>query len=195
MIEAGAYKNLSEGITDLDVSLTSGKFGQWVDKAASRLPSKAKTIAEYGMVSKSTKLYQGANRAVQYGDFLAKSILYDHLIAQGLKPEEALSKTNEEFVNFSPLPGRTRSYLESIGATWFMTFKIRIAKIALQLAQENPVRSMVTVPLVGDLGSPITDNIVAVAAEDRLDYALGWDMLAGAPDLNPWVQLMDWSGK
>lgn len=195
MIEAGAYKNLSEGITDLDVSLTSGKFGEWVDKATKRLPKGVRTVAEYGLVSRSTKLYQGANRAVQYGDFLAKSILYDHLLAEGVKPEEALTKVNEEFVNFSVLPGRSRSYLESLGATWFMTFKIRIAKIALQLAQENPVRSLITVNAVGDIGSPISDNLVAVAAEDRLDYALGWDMLAGAPDLNPWVQLMDWSGK
>jgi len=194
LIEAGAYKNISEGITELDVQLTSGRMGEWVENQLNKLPAGVQTVAKYGIMSKDTALYKGANKAVQYGDFIAKSILYDHYVArEGMDPTKAMERINEEFVNFSVLPGRTRQYLEGLGATWFLTFKIRIMKTALKIMRDNPVRALITAGTVGDLGSPVNDNLVSVLAQDRLDYSLGWDMLFGSPELNPWVQLADWA--
>lgn len=194
MIEAGAYKNISEGITDMDVEITTGRLADWVEKQVNRLPSSARTVAKYAMISKDTPIYRGANKAVQYGDFIAKSIYYDHLLADGMNAEEALEKVNEEFVNFSVLPGRTRSYLESMGGSWFLAFKIRIMKVALNTMQRNPLGALITGSLL-DVGSPIEDNLISVVADDRLDYSLGLDMLLGAPDLNPWVNLIDQLGE
>ena len=190
VVAAGAYKNLSEGITDLDVELSKGRIGDMIENLANKLPESVGNVAKIGLVSKSTKIYQVANRATQYGDFLAKSIYFDHLIAQGLSETDALSKINEEFVNFSVLPGRTRSYLETVGLTWFMAFKIRIAKIALQMLRDNPVRALAINNALPDIGSPVQDNILSVAVEGRLDYATGFEMLFSAPELNPWVNLL-----
>ncbi|WHM52965.1 viron-encapsulated RNA polymerase [Sulfitobacter phage vB_SupP_AX] len=189
MIEAGAYKQLSEGITDLDRANTNGGLADWLEAQANKLPDTLGTLAKNGLVSKSTAIYRGANRATQYGDFLAKSIYYDHLIDQGRTPEDAIRIMNEEFVNFSALPGRTRSMLERNGLTWFMAFKIRIAKIAAKQLRENPVRS-ITMNSVLDTGSPIQDNIFTVIGEGRMDYATGYEMLFGAPELHPWVNLL-----
>ena len=190
LIAAGAYKNLSEGITDLDVDISKGRLGDVIEGLADKLPSRASDIAKVGLVSKSTKIYQVANRATQYGDFLGKSIYYDHLIAQGLDAETALAKMNEEFVNFSLLPGRSRSALERYGLTWFFAFKIRIAKIAMQQLRENPVRALAINSMLPDIGSPIQDNILSVAVDGKLDYSTGYEMLWAAPELNPWVSLM-----
>ena len=190
MIEAGQFKNLSEGITDLDVDISSGRIGDYIEKLSERLPDRATDVVKVGLVSKSTKLYQVLNRATQYGDFIAKSIYYDHLISQGLSAEVASAMINEEFVNFSVLPGRVRSGLESNGLSWFMAFKIRILKIAAKQMRENPVRSL-AINSVVDVGGPITDNILAVIAEGRLDYATGFEMLFDAPELNPWINLMN----
>lgn len=195
LIVAGAYKNISEGITDLDVELTSGRIGDWMENQVSKLPSGVSTAVKYGIVAKDTALYKGANKAVQYGDFLAKAVMYDHLVESGLTHDEAITKINEEYVNFSVLPGRARSYMESMGITWFLTFKIRIMKIALQMMRENPVRSLLVANTVGDLGSPVADNLASVIAQDRLDYSLGWDMLFGSPELNPWVNMVDWASE
>lgn len=195
LISAGAYKNISEGITDLDVELTSGRVGDWLENQVGKLPSGLSTVVKYGIVAKDTALYKGANKAVQYGDFLAKAVMYDHLFENGATHDEAIAKINEEYVNFSTLPGRTRSYLESMGLTWFLTFKIRIMKIALQMMRENPVRSLLIANTVGDLGSPVADNLASVVAQDRLDYSLGWDMLFGSPELNPWVNMVDWASE
>lgn len=191
MIEAGQYKNLSEGLTEMDVAITSGKIGDYIEKQVDKLPKGLKTAVDVGLISKSTKIYKVANRAVQYGDFIAKSIYYDHLISQGLSKEEALTKINQEFVNFSVPPGRARDGMESLGVSWFLSFKIRIAKIAMNMMREQPVRTMVAQGVIGVEDSPFDDNLFSVLADDRLGYALGWDMLFGSPELIPWVQLMD----
>ena len=196
MIAAGAYKNISEGITDMDTELTGGRMLEWIEKKVDRLPNIAQSATKNMLMSKDTQLYQMSNKAVQYGDFLAKSIYYDHLVDRlGLTPEDAMSKVNEEFVNFSVLPGRMRTYSETIGASWFMSFKIRIAKIALSIAQENPTRAVMTSFGAGyvGLGSPIGDNLGTVILQDRLDYSLGWDMLWGSAEMNPWMQAVDWA--
>ncbi len=189
LVAAGAYKNISEGITDLDVSLTSGRIGEWVEGQISRLPTGVQTIAKYGILSKDTALYRGANKAVQYGDFIAKSIYYDFLRSQQkLTDAQAMVKVNEEFINFSLLPGRMRTYLESMGGTWFLTFKIRAMKIAMAAIRDNPVRSL----MVAQTGSgPVTDNLAAKVADGSIDYSIGLDMLFDAPSMNPFVTLVD----
>lgn len=194
MIEAGAYKNISEGITDMDVEITSGRLADYIENQVNKLPGALKTAAKYAMISKDTPIYKGANKAVQYGDFIAKSVYYDHLLNEGLTAQQAVEKVNEEFVNFSTLPGRTRSYMESMGGSWFLTFKIRSMKIALNTIQKNPVGALITGGAF-DAGSPIEDNLLSVIAEDRLDYSLGLDMLLGSPDLNPWMNLIDTIGE
>jgi len=191
LVEAGAYKNISEGITDLDVSIGSGKLGEWFEVQLNKLPTGVQTVAKYGVLSKDTALYRGANKAVQYGDFIGKSIYYDHLVAQGMSPDQAMKKVNEEFVNYSLLPGRTRTYLESIGATWFLSFKIRSMKIALQMMRDNPVRSMTMIGVLGLDSGPVTDNLANKLLEGTFGYSLGLDMLWDAPSINPWYTLIN----
>lgn len=191
MIEAGAFKNLSEGITDLDVSLSSGKFGDYMENIVSKMPPKVAAVGKVALVSKSTKIYKEANRATQYGDFLAKSIYYDHLISQGLSKDEAIKRINEEFVNFSFQPGRVRSAMERFGLSWFMAFKIRIMKIALRQIRENPFRSLAMNTMIPDFDGPILDNMLGAAIDGRLGYAIGPEMMLDAGSLNPWVNLID----
>lgn len=192
LIKAGAYKNISEGLSDMDVEITGGRLGDWVEKKIDSIPNAGvRTIAKYGILSKDTAIYKGANKAVQYGDFIAKAIYYDHLIQKGLSDADAMKLVNEEFVNFSVLPGRTRQYLEGIGATWFLAFKIRIMKIAMNQIRENPARSLILGATIADYGSPQADNLASVIADERIGYALGWDMLFNSPGLNPWVNLTE----
>jgi hypothetical protein len=189
LVKAGAYKNISEGITELDAEMTKGKFGDWLESKVNKLPTGAQTVVKYGLLSKDTALYRGANKLTQYGDFIGKSILYDHLIDQGMDHDAAMKRVNEEFVNFSILPGRMRTGLESIGATWFLSFKLRSMKVALQMMRDNPVRSLAMVNVLGIDNGPITDNVISKIAEGTMPYSLGWDMLWDAPGMNPWVSL------
>jgi len=190
VLAAGAYKQLVEGLTEMDVEVSSGRIGEYMEAMANKVHPKAGDLAGVGLVSKSTQIYHVANRATQYGDFLAKSIYYDHLIEQGLSEDKALTQMNEEFVNYSVLPGRSRSALEGYGMLWFMAFKLRITKIAMQQLRDNPVRAL-AVNSALDVGSPVGDNIFTVIGENRLGYATGLGMMFNAPELNPWYNLMN----
>jgi hypothetical protein len=66
-------------------------------------------VAKNLLITKDTALFKGLNRMVQYGDFTAKAVLYDHLKAKGgMSEREILDVISEEFVNYNRLPGRGR---------------------------------------------------------------------------------------
>ena len=197
LIKAGEFSTISEGMTDIDEALKNQKFADWVEAQANKLPHEIRTLGKYAIMARDTALYQGMYRAVQYGDFLAKATYYDHLVNEkNMSHDEALLLVTEEFVNYNLLPGRTRSYLESMGLLWFWNFKVRSMKTALRMARQNPARVLllgVSGPVIPDgmnVGSPVTDNLLSVWEDGRLSYSVGPGMALNAPSLNPWTNLM-----
>ena len=80
-----------------------------MEQIIDRVPAKLGTAGRYAVISRDTALFKGMSRAVQYGDFLAKAVLYDHMMRRdGASQEDALKKVEEEFVNYNLLPGRVR---------------------------------------------------------------------------------------
>lgn len=194
LIEANQFTTISEGLTDVDKALIDGKYMDWVEKKAGELPGALSTVARYAIVSKDTALYQGMARAVQYSDFIAKAVYFDFLTQErGLSAEESISKIDAEFINYDLLDSRARTYLESMGLTWFMNFKIRATKIAIDMARNNPasvILSLTTAGMIGlDTGSPINDNIVMTTADGRIAYSVGPEMVKAGWTLNLWNQL------
>lgn len=69
-----------------------------------KLPEGVQTAGRYVFVAKDTAMFQGLQKAVEYGDFLAKAILYDDLVQRQKKPKDvALGQITEEFVNYDRL--------------------------------------------------------------------------------------------
>ena len=193
LIEAGEYKTISEGLTDADVSLREGRFVEWIEKKVEELPEGIRTLGKYAVVSKTTALYKGMDKATQYGDFIAKAILYDDMVNRQKKSTaEAHSIITEEFVNYDVPAGRSRSFLEEYGLLMFGNYKIRSLKTAVRNMRDNPLRALMSTMLVneyGFLGSPVTDNLIAVSMDGRLENAIGPGMIFRAPTLNPWYAL------
>ncbi|WWC82026.1 virion DNA-directed RNA polymerase [Burkholderia phage vB_BpP_HN05] len=199
LIEAGEFSGISHA-TDMmpdDVKLASGKWRSYVEGLVDRLPEGAKTVGKYAIVSKDTALYTGLQKMVEYGDFLGKAILFDHLTQKkGWSKEKALGQISEEFVNYDRLPGRNRGYLEQMGLLWFMNFKLRSTKQAVSMIRNNPVHtllaSLVPVPHVfGGVGLPTGDNFFSKMANGTLGYAVGPGQLFHAPMLNPWASVIN----
>ena len=197
LIEAGEFSSISDvGLQHEDLELTSGKLSSFIEKQVNKLPDSVKTAGRYALITKDTALFRGLQKSVQYGDFIAKAVLYEHLTKKkGLSKAEALARITEEFVNYDRLPGRFRSYLENSGLLWFYNFKIRSTKVALSTIRNNPVHALVAMTLpapdfLGSIGSPISDNIVAKALSDTLGSSVGTDMAFRAPSLNPWMNLI-----
>lgn len=197
LIEAGEFTSISEDIEKTTGgTLVRGKLSEYVEEKVNELPDGLKTAARYGIITRDTALYKGLQRSVEYGDFLAKALLFDHLTKKkGDSAKEALIKVGEEYVNYDRLPGRGRGYMESIGAIWFWNFKLRSIKVAASIIQENPLHALIASfapapDFIGDIGSPVTDNWLSVLWDDRMGYSVGPGMGLRSYALNPWVNLV-----
>jgi len=197
LIEAGEYGAVTDGgITKEDLDIAKNGYGSVIENTVKHLPKKLQDIGRYAVVSRDTSMFKVLSRATQYGDFIAKSIQYDHMTKrQGMESLAAIAKVNEWYVNYNRFAGRTRVFQESMGLTWFYQFKIRSIKVAHQTMQENPVRALLhlaftpRLPLIGTVGNPLKDNFLSVLFDGRLGYSTGPWMLFRAPALNPWWNL------
>lgn len=198
LIEAGEFSAISNGVvTAEDLALAEGKWGQWSERLATKMPGGLKTAWRYGFVTRDTALFQGLGKAVQYGDFIGKAILFEDLTRRRkMSKVDALAQVGEAFINYNRLAGRSRQYLESVGLLWFYNFKLRSIKEGAYLLRHHPLRSLLmmalpgSVPIIGSIGSPITDNLIGVAAEGNLGYSIGPGMGFNAFSLNPWVSMV-----
>jgi hypothetical protein len=197
LIEAGEFSSISDGtLTHDDLTLTEGRLSEWIEKKVDLLPPSVRDLGRYAVISRDTALFQALQRSVEYGDFLAKAVLYDHLTKRkNLKREDALARITEEYVNYDRLPGRSRGYLENMGVLWFWNFKIRSTKIALSTIRNNPVHAMLSmaVPhptMFGSVGSPMEDNIFSMASDGKLGWSVGPGMGLRSGSLFPWVNLI-----
>lgn len=198
LIQAGEFTAISDaGISREEILLTEGKLHAYIEKFVDRLPESVQQAGRYAVISKDTALFQGLQKSVQYGDFLSKAILYDHLTKKrGKTREEALGKITEEFVNYDRLAGRTRSYSENMGLTWFWAFKLRSIKVAVSMIRDNPVQALlgafIPMPdlLPGSVGTPLDDNMLAKVWEGTLGFSVGPGMALRAPGLHPVPNLL-----
>lgn len=196
LIEAGEFSGIADaGMTRGEIPLTSGRLQAYMEQAAAKLPGWGSTVGRYALVTKDTALFQGLQKSVEYGDFLAKAILFDDLTKRkGLSKAEAMAKVTEEFVNYDRLSGRNRSYLESIGVMWFYNFKIRSVKVAASMIRNNPVHTLLSTlapqpDLFGTIGLPTEDNMISKLMDGSLDRSIGPGQGFHAAMLNPWVNL------
>ena len=191
LLKAGEYNTIADiGDTNDDILLTTGKFGEYLEKQINRLPDAAKEMARQGIIAKDTALYSALEKSTRYGDFVAKVLLYNHLLTKkGMSKEEALSRVRYEFVNYDMLAGRTREYLENIGLIWFYNYKLRIARTAMSMIKENPLSSLLsmTAPMVLGVGTPISDSLIPKLATSPFG-SIGPKVL----DL-PWITSNMWS--
>ena len=195
LLEAGEFSSISDAGSREDVLLTQGRLSEFVEAQLDKLPGPIKTAGKYAIISKDTALFRALQKTVDYGDFVAKAILYDDLTKRKkMSSKQALAQITEEFVNYDRLPGRDRQYLESIGLLWFWNFKVRSAKIALSMIRNNPAHALLATslptPLYG-IGLPLEDNLWSSLFDGRLTNSIGFHMGFRAPGLLPLGGLLE----
>ena len=198
LVDAGEFSSISEAgsLEKEETTLFEGKLAQYIEDKVNKLPPGVRTLGRYALVTQDTALFQGMRRAMEYGDFLAKAITYDHLTeTKKLSKDKALAAITEEFVNYDRLAGRSRQALEDMGLLWFWNFKIRIVKIALRTIRENPIHALLTnlVPtpeFVGSIGTPLADNLLSMSVDGNLEWSMGPGMGLRSYEMNPWLSLV-----
>ena len=152
-----------------DLTLVRGQYGEWIqDYIVKNLPDAVVNTGRYALMTQDTALFEGLEKATQYGDFIAKAILYQHWIRTGrYTPKDARKRILTEFVDYDRSKGRTREYFEAIGAGWFLDYKIKIMAVLQTLIRDHPLRALMTVTfphpsfVAGDTGNVLTDSLLA----------------------------------
>jgi hypothetical protein len=180
LIKAGEFSTIADvGTRPEDIGLISNNIAEHFEKMVGKMPPGLKTAGEYALFTKNTALYRAVEKSVQFGDFVAKSILYDYLTKEkGYTSDNALAICKEEFVDYDKSAGRTRGYLENMGLLWFYNYKLRIMKAAIRSIRNNPFYTLMTLALpftspFGNLGLPITDNFFSKLISGDLGYTVG----------------------
>ena len=186
LIEAGEFGSISDvGISHDEVLLSEGRLQDYIEAKLDKLPDAAKTLGKNILITKDTALFQGLQKSMEYGDFLAKAIQYDHLRAKGMSQADALGVITDEFVNYDRLPGRVRGSLENFGLAWFYNYKLRIAKTAFRMIRQDPVRLALLAALPLPTETPVSENIFTKGIEGTLGYSLGPGMGFHSIGMNP----------
>lgn len=165
LLEAGEYNTIADiGTVNDDLLLSTGRFGEYIEKQVDKLPDTVKKIGKNIIVTKDIEIYRMLEKGTQYGDFVAKVILYKHLVEKKkIAPKDAISKVRYEFVNYDMLPGRSREYLENIGLLWFYNYKLRVCRTAMSMIKDNPLSVLISMfsPLALGVGTPLSDNFIS----------------------------------
>ena len=188
LIKAGMLPTVAEDLGQQDDYSLMDKLFDKMNGIFDKVPDSVKKVASEVAISRDSRIYYLLNRGVQYGDFASKYAVYQHLTKYSKTPmdkQSAMNKIRDEFVNYDILPSRTRYYLDAIGLTWFLNYKIRIQKIILRTIRENPVRGLLMM-LGSGLPLPSDANLVT----GSLDYNLGISPLFSAPGTHPIIAAM-----
>ena len=198
LIEAGEFSSIAEvGLTHEDLMLSRGRLSDFIETQIDKLPTPVGTVAHNLLLSKHTALFRGLQRTVQYGDFVAKAVLFDHLVdGKKMTAKQALARITEEFVHYDRLPGRTRGYLESVGLLWFYNFKLRSVKVAFSTMRNNPLHTLLAVmaptpDFLGSAGLPMEDNALSKLLSGTLGYSIGPGQGINSIGLNPWFNAIN----
>lgn len=191
LIKAGLLPTIAEDLGQQDDYSLKDKLLTKMDEYTSGIPDSVKRVAKEITLSRDSNVYFLLNRSIQYGDFVAKYSLYKHLTTRSRNPmdkDSALNRVTDEFVNYDILPSRTRFYLDAIGLTWFLNYKIRIQKIILRTIRENPLRALFLMfGITAEFGLP---NIMeANLATGSLSYNVGMGTALNGFTIHPLVSL------
>ena len=189
LIEAGEFSLTPEGLDDSEQYGLISNFDAWVGKQVDKLPITAQNIGKNIFITEDTMLYKGLNRFVMFGDFTAKSVMYDIMKEKGDKTDkEILQVIQDEFVNYKMHPGRTRGFLEGLGIFNFWNFKLRSIKGIFRMMRDNPFMAILT----SMMGNAVDVDTLSDAAAWNTSYTTSNPMmLVRGSSNNLWTWLFE----
>lgn len=196
MIEQGELSTLADVGDSYNDSVFTGEWADKIHEYVNKLPPSVVNTGKWLTVSKDSDLYKLMEKATTYGDFVAKSIYYDHLIQNGMDKEMAARKSMEEFVNYDMMAGRSREYLENLGIIWFYNYRLRITKASIDVMLHNPASVLLVEILTPDIlldnGTLIGDSFLGKLAQGQLGSSfLPLSFFNAWWSKNPYLNLLD----
>ena len=106
------------------------------------------------LISKDSAAHEFMNKALDYGDFVSKYILFKHLTQEkGFSEERAMNVIREEFINYTMNRGALFDYANAMGLTWFASYSLGIQKVIYRALRRNTLSTLA----IYSAGSVIND--------------------------------------
>lgn len=192
LVEAGEFSSISDVGQTAENLDEADTLVEKISQAVDQLPAGLRDLARQGFMTRDTAMFQAMQKATQYSDFVMKAIYFDHLRKEGQSQKAALANITEEFNSYDVLPGRDRGYAESIGLAWYLNYKIRSTKIALDMVRKNPLNLLfyTLTPHLPGVGIPADGNLISSLLDLTLGRSFGPGQATSPIALNPWYNLV-----
>ena len=106
------------------------------------------------LISRDSAAHEFMNKALDYGDFVAKYVLFKHLTQEkGFSEERAMNVIREEFINYTMNKGALFDYANAMGLTWFASYALGIQKVIYRALRRNTLSTLA----IYSTGSVIND--------------------------------------
>jgi hypothetical protein len=164
LIEAGLMPTIVEDIAaEEDIYSYKSALARKTDRFTSKLNPSIKAAGRLIYMSHDTKMYQSLSRITQLSDFVARYTLYQHLISRSNNPlskADAIQEASDSFVNYDIPMHRGIQFTDDMGFTPFTKYFLRIQRVLLKLARENPARVLMAIGLNSymELGPIVLDS-------------------------------------
>lgn len=177
LIKEGIFTNITqkengEAKDDFSILNSLGKK-TGITSFRDKLP----TLVKEGLVFEGTKVHNVMEEFMNYGDFVAKYALYRHLTeTKGVKKENAIAIIRDEFVNYSVNRGREFDWLNKVGLTWFLAYRLSIQRIIYRSLRRNTLRTLAVwngANVIKEANIPAVSSLVQTVPQQRLwtDYS------------------------
>jgi AAA domain/UvrD-like helicase C-terminal domain len=136
VIEAGLMPTIVEDISETEdqysfKSEIARKTEKYTNKL-NKLNKHVKNAAKQVYMAHDTQMYKTMNQITQLGDFVARYVLYQHLITRKDNPIEkkfAIQEASDAFINYDVPMNRKLQYLDDMGITPFLKYFMRIQRV------------------------------------------------------------------
>lgn len=145
MIKAGLLPSIIE---DLDAAATHKphRFGldKVIETGLNKLPEKVGNLGRVVFMTEDSEGFKTLNNMVKMTDYVGRYVLYKHYTKKGMDKAEAMSRVQNEFINFAPPTHRMIEYANAIGVIWFSKYLLRVQKHIKNNVTERPFTTLAT---------------------------------------------------
>lgn len=164
LIEAGLMPTIVEDVAaEEDIYSYKSALARKAERFTNKLNPTIKAVGRVAYMSHDTKMYQSLSRITQLSDFVARYTLYQHLTIRSNNPlsqADAIQEASDAFVNYDIPMHRGIQFTDDMGFTPFTKYFLRIQRVLLKLARENPARVLMAIGLNSymDLGPIVLES-------------------------------------
>lgn len=166
LINEGVFQSIVEDVDAIDDQFTyKSKLQEWITPSFVKegsIPQGLKDVGNNLVLAHNTAIYKSLRDSTQLSDFVARYVLHQHNLDNGMSKEKSIDQIVDVFINYDLPTHKAIQYANDVGLVMFTKFFVRIQKIIFMLMRDKPANMIASVALQGALGdiSDVTDSVM-----------------------------------